>query len=448
MKYHGRESSILEYKREIPQNDQIIKTVIGFANQNGGKLIIGVADDGTIIGIPEAEANQAIEFLHKAIYAASTPPLLPDIYTQTIEDKTLLIIEVSVGGNKPYYRIAEGMEKGTYIRLGRSTVRANLELIDELKWQSRGKSFDVMPVYHASEEELDHKKITIFLENRKERKSTEITEQALSSYYLISREHTHVYATTAGILLFGKRPQYFFSEAMIICSHFKGTEGREAIASVDCTGTLFEQYETAFEFIVSRLSKSFIIRSSIREETLEIPEEAIRETLLNLIVHRNYHLKSPSKIAIYRDRIEFFSPGTFPNPAITDNYQCGFSYIRNIAICKVFREAGYIEKIGSGFITIFRSYCSMGLKAPHIIEGEGFIKCILPRVRADASIGDEFRPVLDLFDSGREVSIADLMTHLGLTRPTAGRKLNLLTKMGKIKKLGSGRAARYVKLYE
>ena len=445
MKYPEMESSTLELKRDLPKNDQIVKTVIGFSNQSGGRLIVGIGNDGTIIGIPEQEAASAIEYLHHSIYTASTPPILPDVYTQTIEGKLLLIIEVSSGSHKPYFRKQEGLEKGTYIRLGRSTVRATVDLIEELKWQAYGKSFDCMPVYQTNEDDLDHKKIETFLEKRKDRDSKKITKDALLSYYLITQEHKHSYTTTAGILLFGKRPQHFFSEAMIICSHFKGVEGREAIASIDCIGTLFEQFETAYEFILSRLSKSFTIKGPRREEKYEIPPEAIRETLLNLIVHRNYHYSSPGKIAVYRDRIEFFSPGIFSNPTIVNNLQSGFSYIRNIAICKVFREADYIEKIGSGFITIFQSYKKWGLKTPSVIEGEGFVKCILPRIEAQVEEGDGLRSIMDLFETMREINISSVMNHLQLTRPTAGRKLNALVKKGLIQKKGKGRGSIYIR---
>lgn len=338
MKYSDSESSTLEFKREMPQKDQIVKTIIGFCNQNGGKLIIGVSDSGAILGIPLEDAANAIESLSKMIYDSSTPPILPLVYTQNIHDKTLLVIEVSSGTNKPYYRKSEGLENGTYIRLGPLTLRATADLIEELKWQARGKSYDMMPVYGSSEQDLDHEKIKEFISSRKTDRRAKISHELLKSYYLIAQEHAHLYATTAGILLFGKQPQHFFTEAMIMCTHFKGIEGREALASIDCNGTLFEQFETAYDFVLSRLTKSFIIEGARRKETLEIPEEAIREALLNLIVHRNYHQKSPSKIAIYQNRIEFFSPGTFFGPLNTQNLKLGLSFIRNAAICKAFRK--------------------------------------------------------------------------------------------------------------
>jgi predicted HTH transcriptional regulator len=85
-------------------------------------------------------------------------------------------------------------------------------------------------------------------------------------------------------------------------------------------------------------------------------------------------------VAIYDNRVEIFSPGVFEGPLDTQNLMMGLTYIRNHIICKIFREAGYIEKLGSGFITLFESYEQRGgLYPPQVIEGENFIKCILPR---------------------------------------------------------------------
>ena len=449
MKFPDSESSILEFKQQIPKKDQIVKTVIGFCNQNGGKLIIGVADHGVIVGVSPEEAANAIESLSKSIYDASTPPILPLVYTQTINDKTLLVIEVSSGTNKPYYRKSEGLDRGTYVRLGPMTLRASADLIEELKWQARGRCYDMMPVYETTENDLDQEKIKEFIRSRKTEKKVKISQELLRSYYLVTQEHAHLYATTAGILLFGKDPQHFFTEAMIICTHFKAAEGMEALASIDCNGTLFDQFERAFDFIVGRLSKSFTIDGPRRKEVLEIPQKAIREALLNMIVHRNYHQKSPSKIAIYRDRVEFFSPGTFFGPMNSQNLKLGLSFIRNAAICKVFREADYIEKMGSGFITIFKTYEEMGLKTPSVIEGEGFVKCILPREALDAGMSEgasELESILALFDLAEEITISDVTKNVGLPRTTAGRKLEMLIKLGKIKKKGKGRGTVYFKL--
>jgi ATP-dependent DNA helicase RecG len=165
----------------------------------------------------------------------------------------------------------------------------------------------------------DKNKILDFLNSRKAPRVNTITPQILSSYDLIIEEHSAIYSTVGGCLLFGKNPQKFLSESTILCTHFSGITGREALRSIECTGTLFEQFYMAHHFIVSRLSKSFSIGKIKRQEELEIPESAIREILVNAVIHRNYHIEAPTTIAIYDNRIEIFSPGVFPGPLDTHN---------------------------------------------------------------------------------------------------------------------------------
>ena len=119
MKFPEQESATLEFKRELPKNDQIIKTIIGFCNQHGGRLIVGVDNDGTIVGLPEEKVQGVLEYLEAAIFQACHPTIIPLIYAQRLGEKTILIIEVSGGMNKPYYIKSEGMEKGDLYSFGK-----------------------------------------------------------------------------------------------------------------------------------------------------------------------------------------------------------------------------------------------------------------------------------------------------------------------------------------
>lgn len=446
MKYPETESSTVEWKSTFPENDQIVKTVIGFCNRFGGRLIIGVANNGDVIGIDEDLAEEKLEHIDKMIYEASSPPIIPLVHTQRIGDKVILIIEVSAGMNKPYYIKSLGMEKGVFVRLGRSTMKANADMIEELKWSSRGLHFDLSILYHATADDLDRDTVTQFFSLRKGTKKSAI-EDLLFSFHVISEEHKRKYPTVAGILLFGKQPDKHLPEAFIICSRFTGISGRTALASQDCTGTLFEQFELAYAFILKHLHRSFVIHGKKREEKLEIPEVAIREVLLNAIIHRNYHIAAPIKIAIYDNRIEIFSPGDFPGPINSTNLLSGLTYVRNPGIGKIFRLGGYIEKLGSGFHNLFHAYKTWGLKTPEVIEGENYIKCILPREKQRSfqasETSDEEEKILNLFLQANEISIADVILALGIPRATAGRRLNSLVGTGRLQKLGSGKATRY-----
>lgn len=438
MRFPGIESSTLELKRDISLNNQIVKTALAFCNTNGGKIIIGVENDGKILGLSDSMIEDAIERLEKAIFDSCTPHILPKLYAQRFKDKSVLIIEISEGMNKPYHLHTDGIEKGTYIRLGRHTVHATPEIIQELIWQSKGIDFEKTSVFSAPLAELDNESIENFLKNRKNSRTAKLDDQILKAYGLISYDQSKKYPSVAGILLFGRNPQNYFSESMIICSHFKGNSGRETIATIDCEGTLFNQFKQAFDFITSRLSKSFTITSLKRDEKLEIPEVAIREALLNIIVHRNYHLKSPSKIAIYEDRVEFFSPGRFPGPFLIDNVLSGITYLRNPAVCKVLREANYIEKLGSGIISIFSSYEAYGLETPKLIDGGDYVKCILPRElkKSDVKEISDNTKILELFDLYKEISIKDVESKLSISRSTALRRLQTMIDEGMLERVG------------
>lgn len=445
MKYPGTESSKLEFKEGLPTNAKIIKTVIAFCNMHGGKIVYGVNNSGTIIGVDEADAHKVMEWLDKAIYDECTPPIIPLIYQQRIAGKLVLVIEISPGMNKPYYRKSYGLEKGTYMRLGRSSVKVKEDMIEELKWQSRGLSFDKMPVYRATKDDIDVTQIEKFLTNRKNGAKFIVSEKMMLSYNILTREHDKTFPSVAGLITFGLNPQKFLTEAYILCSHFSGLKGREAIATRNCTGTIIEQYDNAYNFILSRLNKSYKIVDSIREENYEIPPVAIREVLMNTLLHRNYHLNAPIKIAIYDDRVEFFSPGVFPSAIEINDLESGITYTRNPVIAKILWEAGYIEKMGSGFITLFDSYRNAGLAMPEVIEGTNYVKCILPRYKMIEDQSQNEIRILRLFNSHNELSRANIVTQLNIPRATVGRLLSSLVKDGKLQRLGSGRSTKYRK---
>lgn len=444
--YPEEESSLLEFKRDAPQNDQISKTIIGFANQNGGRLVIGVADDRKIIGIPEETVQELMEKIQSSIHDNCHPTLMPSIYTRRFGDKLVLIIEVSKGSSKPYFKKSEGLSNGTYLRLGIITAKATPEMIQELQFQSRGITQDLLPVYQATLEDLDFQAIQRFLKNKRfptiaEERAVEI----LRSYHLVFEEHSRLYPSVAGMLLFGKTPQNYLSEAFIICSHFKGTSGRDVIATRDCSGTLFEQYSNSIEFVEEHLNRSFTIKGGKRKESLEMPVNAIREAVLNVIVHRNYRIPGPTKIAIYQDRVEFFSPGTFSGPLRVRDLELGISYVRNPAICRIFREAGYIEKLGSGFPTIFSSFNEAGLRHPQVLEREEAIKLILPRGKESHVEKDAMSSLLDLFSRAEEISMTEISAHLGVSKATAWRMVKKLISDEVITSRGKGPSTVYSK---
>ncbi len=451
MQYPEKESTSLEFKAELPSKQQIIKTIVAFCNYFGGKLVIGVSDKQTICGINEQDVDDVIESLYQSIYQNGQPTIIPSIYTQRIQDKLLLIIEVSAGMNKPYFVKSLGLNEGVFIRVGAHTMKATVNMIQELSWKNKGFFADEMPVYSAAIEDINQDEFVSFLkEHRKAFSSSSPNKmmELLLHYKMLIKEHQRIYPTLAGILLFGQHPQQYFPESFIICSHFQGVSGRVALATKDCSGDLFTQLEDAMNFVVSRLHHQFKIKKTKREQQLEIPEIALREIVVNAIVHRDYLIAGPIKIAIYDDRIEIFSPGNFPGPLKVNQLEMGITYIRNHIIAKLFREAGYIEKLGSGFLTLFNSYREMNLQTPEIVEGAGFIKCILPRetkgLMEEVENDDETK-IMRLFYETDYITVPAVMHELHISRQTAARRLLALTQQGKLKRVGKGPAVKYIR---
>lgn len=442
MKYPAVESPQVEFKEMLVKNDQLVKTVIAFCNTLGGKLIVGIDNESTIKGIPEEEAHQALEWLDKMIYESCTPSIMPLIYLQRINDKILLVIEVSMGMNKPYYKTSLGLAEGTFVRLGRSTMKANADMIEELKWQSRGLSYDHLPIYSSEVKDIALEKFEQFIRVRRNQKKVPITEPLLESYHLITKEQGRVYPTVCAILCFSENPQKFLSEAYVLCTHFAGIEGREILATRVMNGTLFEQFDAAYDFILSKLNKSFIIKGKTREEEYEIPPTAIREALMNAVMHRNYYVRSPIKVAIYQNRIEIFSPGNFFGPIDIHHLEAGIIYVRNIAISKILWESHYVEKMGSGFIEIFASYRRRKLLSPQVIEGTNYIKCILPRLKSSDRV-DDSRRILDFIKINGSAKRSDIIKQLNISRATVGRILMNLVNDKKILREGKGAGTRY-----
>ena len=104
MYYPDPESAVLEFKREFPKKDQIIKTIVGFCNRHGGTLVIGVEDTGKVVGIDPDRVEEHLEYLDKMIYESTSPPIIPLIYPRRLGEQTVLVIEVSSGMSKPYYK--------------------------------------------------------------------------------------------------------------------------------------------------------------------------------------------------------------------------------------------------------------------------------------------------------------------------------------------------------
>lgn len=359
------ESKTLELKQTLPKHDQVVKTVIAFANTSGGKLVIGVNDERQIVGIDEGDIFALQDKIVSIIADGCHPTLLPEIYTTNLNGKLLLVIEVFRGNLLPYFLKNEGKATGTYIRIGATNRPADREYILELERQKRHQSFDEEICYDQDFATLNLKP----LEQRFTDQGKHLSPEKLQNLKLVREEQGRLYPTHGLLILLGE-----YEHVAIKCARFKGTTMSVFIDRKEYTGDLFSQLEQAEAFIKNHINLRGEIKGLQRTDTFEIPESALREALINALIHRDYTNQGRDiKVGIYDDIVNIVSPGGFPSGLTNTTLSEGRSEIRNRAIARAFKELGYIEQWGSGLQRIKDACLEQGLKEPQIAESGDFV---------------------------------------------------------------------------
>ncbi|MGN0828634.1 MAG: ATP-binding protein [Akkermansia sp.] len=346
------ESPTLEFKREFPVRDkQYLKTIVAFANGNGGHMLFGVADgSGDVIGLPQDDIFRVMDSLTDAVADACAPPIMPEIRIRSIEGKTILDVEVLPGQNKPYYLKKEHIPQGVYVRVGATTRRAEPEQVQELTLQGRHQSYDELP---SGRELPAPELIAQLLRQISLRSGKEVTTDNLLGWNVLIRRKNTSLPTNAFELL-TRNPFHF---ATIQCACFKGTIKGIFIDKADLEGPVQEQIEQAYQFVLRHIRLEASVEGLYRVERYEIPEEALREAIINAVVHRNYLQHAYIQVAIYDDRLEIISPGGLYGGLTLTQAENGTSSIRNKVLADIFAKMKLVEHWGTGLLKM-RQLCA------------------------------------------------------------------------------------------
>jgi predicted HTH transcriptional regulator len=342
------ESRRLEFKETFSKGEQVVRTAVAFANGTGGKIVFGVKDTPReIVGIPDGELFALEEKITASIFNQCAPTIVPEIYIQAAEGKSLLVVEIFPGSHKPYYIKAHGKQEGAYIRVGSSNRKASLESIEALERQRRKVSFDSLPVYDCPPEDVD---LSGFKKAYLAHTGKPIEATQLQNMGLLYAERDQVLPTHAALLLSSSlaRKRYF-PYAKLECARFKGTDKRVFLDQATVDGPVHEAVEPCMAFIKKNIALGATIGEIYRQERWEYPLEAVREALINAIIHRDYAiLGSDIKVAIYDHMLEITSPGPLPDGLPIEELGTGRSEIRNRVLAPIFKDLKLIEAWGSG----------------------------------------------------------------------------------------------------
>lgn len=428
-----QESETVELKSVVV--DDIKKEIIAFANCDGGKLYIGIRNEGTVIGVddPDSVALKISNIVRDAI----KPDVTMFLHYETIEEdgKKIVAVEIQRGTDRPYYIAKKGMRpEGVYVRQGYSSVPATDSAIRRMIKETDGDRFEAM-------RSLDQDLTFESTEKEFQFRNVEFGSQQMRTLKFIDNDG--LYSNLA--LLLSDQSLHTIKVAV-----FQGTDQTVFKDRREFSGSLIKQMNEVYEFIDFRNQTRATIEKLSRIDVRDYPEIAVREALLNLLVHRDYSFSASTLISIYDDRIEFVSVGGLMPGIELEDVMAGLSVCRNQDLANVFYRLHLIEAYGTGLGKIIKAYEGTSEK-PVITTTKNSFKIILPNINAKyAAVEisfpksyDKEEQILEYMKEHGEITRTDVEKLLEISASTASRLIKKMVKKGLIKSHGRARSVRY-----
>lgn len=428
------EGKRLEFKRDLSSPTPFLKTVVAFANTAGGTIVVGVTDQTKeVIGV--TKPLELEERIANLIHDGVEPVVIPTIEIMAWRKKSVLSIDVALSSMRPHFMKKKGLEQGAYVRVGSTNRVADRLLIEELKRSVQNRSFDEEPMVDLGAEEIDFRAASeLFAEQRK------LTRRNLKTLRLAMDYQGTTVPTVAGILLFGKNRDKHFPDAWVQCGRFKGENKADILDHRESHHIPILAIEDGYDFIKKHAEKRLEIRGTRGKKVWNVPLLAVREAIINAVLHADYSMiGSPIRISYFDNRIEIESPGLLLSGLSVKDIKQGVSRLRNRAIGRVFRELGYIEQWGSGIQRMLSNCREMGLPEPVFEEIGTHFRVTLP-LRTDARLNLDAtdRQIISILRRNGPLSTKLVSVELGVSARTARSRLGKLADKGILTVLGAG----------
>lgn len=425
------ESSQLELKEQI--NTEFKKEIIAFANTDGGEIYVGVARDGSITGIEDPESE--MEKIGNMIRDGIKPDLTAYTSIERVEDdgKNLVRVSVSRGLKRPYHLTDKGLKPtGVFVRHGVSSVPATDEAIRQMLRESDGTTFDKMRSINQ-----------------------ELTFEYAEKTFQTSRvAFDAVHKRTLGLI---DVDGYYTNVALLLsdqcghiirCAVYEGTGKNQFKTRREFSGSILKQMDDAYSFLSLNNNLRTTFDGLRRIDHADYPEEAMREALVNAVVHRDYDYSGSIIINIYDDRMEFISLGGLVKGLTLADIKSGVSQPRNAVIANVFYRLELIESYGTGIQKILESYAGLGIEPKFSPAPASFVVTLPNRNTAETTAIDpglsREENILRLMAKQGAVTRKDVEQLLGCSSFPANKALAALVKQGKIIRTGAARGTKYV----
>jgi len=369
-----RENKDIDFKLELPKPEKIAQLVAALYNSRGGKIILGVEDDTRKpTGLQNAQDTE-----HKftqIIRHWCKLDVDPEIEFVNYADKEFVVVHCPKGKDTPYFMRGE---HGPRVRVGSSNMPANKEEIARLYREGSSKSQDIYPVDNADLGDLDLIKVKEYFERNKFTKQLDkddLIEIMLKEHFVV-KDNGELIHTIAGIMLFGSNPHMNITQCEIRADRYVGDSMIEWIDRKDIQGTIFEMIKQTEEFMLKNMRTPAKVVGFKTEFRTEYPIPALREAIVNALVHRDWNSSDAVLVRMFNSHIDILSPGELLRPLkISDIAKDDYIPMsRNKTIVEVLSKSDVMDKRGTGFLRIRRAMDKYNLPHPECMEKHGYAK--------------------------------------------------------------------------
>lgn len=437
------ESIEVEFKQSFHSVQEIARVIAAFANTQGGLLVLGVKSDGTIEGIKEN-----LDIIQQKISQANAtihPAPITNVGIHTLDHKKVILITVHKADSSVFHSV-EGV---IYVRLGSTVQKLEGQSIVEFLRNRQILLFEESLEFSASLKDIDENKVKEYLNLRKQ---TDYLQNHSIQDFLLSKKlisfQPDVKLKSVSLLFFAKDSQSFFPYNLIKLVRFDGIEPIKVLAYEEAKGNLPQIIDHSVNFMRRFIAKEFIITDTKRKEIPFLPEDAVREAIINAVAHRDYFNKNEIQLSIFDDRVEITNPGGLPE-GMSPELLGSLSIQRNPKIYQLLKDYAYMEGIGSGISKIRRLMKENKLSEPEFIITKDFFRLVL-RLRkgkeAVSSLELTKRQIniIDYLKKNKKIKSKECATINKISNPTAVKELAGLEKKGLVQKIGTYRGAYYI----
>ena len=351
------EDSRHQFKDDVTNAASLAGEMVALANSGGGKIFIGIADDGTIHAHDAPHVRRLNQLIGNAASTLVRPPINPLTENVPVASGVVVVVTIADGISKPYMDNNGVIWVKTGSDKRRVTAREELQRMFQTAQLVHG---DDVPISGTSIADIDLDYFRRFFRSRYEQDLEEQGQslaQVLSNMRLLSDGAL----TVSGILLFAKDPQVFLPvfHAKAVCYPGNDIHATTYLDSADIVGRIQTQFEEGLSFILRNLRREQMDQGINTTGEVEIPRIVLEELMANALIHRDYFVSAPIRVFVFDDRVEIISPGHLPNNLTVANIRSGNSNIRNPILTSYATKLLPYRGLGTGILRALREYPSI-----------------------------------------------------------------------------------------